>query len=202
MQVRPRRASPTIASATLTGLLALVLLAACGTPPHKEMDQAQGAIDAARAAGADRYAADTFAAAQRSLTLATQAVDQRDYRLALSHAIESREQAQASARLSAETQGRLRGEVERSKAEIKTLVAQATGRLSTAEKTRVSRRLVSESRQSLSAADGLVQKADAAVQAQDFSAAQAALSAAKERISQVITRLDAAMGAQKLRRRG
>lgn len=192
MQVRLRRA----------WVLALVLLAACGTPPHKEMDQAQGAIDAARAAGADRYAAEPFTAAQRSLTLATQAVDQRDYRLALSHAIESREQAQISARLAAETQARLRGEVERSKAEINTLIAQATGRLTTAEKTRVSRRLVSESRQSLAAADGLLQKADAAVQAQDFSAAQAALSGAKERISQVITRLDAAMGAQKVRRRG
>lgn len=183
-------------------MLALVLLAACGTPPHKEMDQAQGAIDAARAAGADRYAVETFAAAQRSLTLATQAVDQRDYRLALNHAIESREQAQTSARLAADTQGRLRAEVERSKAEINTLIAQATGRLTTAEKTRVSRRLVSESRQSLAAADGLVQKADAAVQTQDFSAAQAALSGAKERISQVISRLDAAMGAQKVRRRG
>ena len=31
---------------------------ACTAPPNKEMDQAQGAIDAARAAGADRYAAD------------------------------------------------------------------------------------------------------------------------------------------------
>lgn len=166
------------------------------------MDQAQGAIDAARAAGADRYAAEPFTAAQRSLSLATEAVDQRDYRLALSHAIESREQAQTSARLAAETQARLRGEVERSKAEINALIAQATGRLTTAEKTRVSRRLLSESRQSLAAADGLLQKADAAVQAQDFSAAEAALSGAKERISQVITRLDAAMGAQKVRRRG
>lgn len=192
MQIRLRRA----------WALALVLLAACGTPPHKEMDQAQGAIDAARAAGADRYAAETFAGAQRSLTLATQAVDQRDYRLALNHAIESREQAQTSARLAAETQGRLRGDVERTKAEITALTAQATGRLSTAEKTRVARRIVSESRQSLAAAEGLVQKADAAVQAQDFSAAQAALSGAKERITQVITRLDAAMGAQKVRRRG
>ena len=81
MQVRPLRA----------WVLALVLLAACGTPPHKEMDQAQGAIDAARAAGADRYAADAFTAAQRSLTLASEAVDQRDYRLALNRALESRE---------------------------------------------------------------------------------------------------------------
>lgn len=192
MQVRPLRA----------WVLALVLLAACGTPPHKEMDQAQGAIDAARAAGADRYAADAFAAAQRSLALANEAVDQRDYRLALNHALESREQAQTAARLAADTQVRLRGDYERSMVEIKTLVAQANGRLSTAERNRVARRVVTEARQSLAMADSDVQKAGTAVQAQDFSAAQAALSAAKKRIEQVIARLDAAMGGQNTRRRG
>ena len=183
-------------------MLALVLLAACGSPPNKEMDQAQGAIDAARAAGADRYAAEEFTAAQRSLTLATQAVDQRDYRLALNHAIESREHAQAAAKGAAETQARLRADIERSRLEIMTLLAQANGRLGTAEKTRALRRIVAESRQALSAANADVQKADAALLKQDFSAAQAALTGAKKRISQVIARLDAAMSGQSTRRRG
>jgi hypothetical protein len=183
-------------------MLALVLLAACGSPPNKEMDQAQGAIDAARAAGADRYATEEFTAAQRSLTLATQAVDQRDYRLALNHAIESREHAQAAAKGAAETQARLRGDVERSRLEIMTLLAQANGRLGTAEKTRALRRIVTEARQALTAANADVQKADAALLAQDFSAAQAALTGAKKRISQVIERLDAAMSGQSTRRRG
>ena len=182
-------------------MLVLVLLAACGTPPHKEMDQAQGAIDTARAAGADRYAPDEFRAAERSLTLANEAVGQRDYRLALNHALESRELAQTSARLAAETQAGLRGDVERAKAEVTTLIAQATGRVSTAEKSRVSRRVVTEAHQAIAAANTDVQKADAAVRAQDFSAAQAALSGAKKRISQVITRLDASLGGQNTRRR-
>ena len=182
-------------------ILALVLLAACGAPPNKEMDQAQGAIDAARATGADRYATDEFTAAQRSLTLATQAVDQRDYRLALNHAIESREHAQASARLAAETRALLRGDLERSMAEVKALIAQASGRLGTAEKTRVSRRIVTAARQSLATANADVQKASAAMQSQDFSAAQAALTGAKKRITQVIARLDNAMRGQNARRR-
>lgn len=183
-------------------MLALVLLAACGTPPHKEMDQAQGAIDASRAAGADRYATAEFTAAQRSLSLATQAVDQRDYRLALSHAMESREHAQAAARVAAETQARLRGDAERALVEITALLAQANGRLGTAEKTRVSRRIVTEARQSLATATDDLQKASAAMQSQDFSAAQAALTGAKKRISQVITRLDTAMRGQSTRRPG
>ena len=38
---------------TLSGHRPVVSVAACGDPPEKEMQQAQGAIDAARAAGAD-----------------------------------------------------------------------------------------------------------------------------------------------------
>ena len=193
MQVRPLRA----------WVLALVLLTACGTPPHKEIDQAQGAIDAARAAGADRLATEEFTAATTSLKLANDAVGQRDYRLALSHALDSREHAQNAARLAAETHGRLRGDVERSMAEITALIAQANGRLTTAERTaRVSRRVVADARQSLATANSDVQKAGAAVQAQDFTAAQALLSGAKQRISQVIARLDTAIRGQNTRRRG
>src|SRR5689334_14652310 len=182
--------------------IALALLAvACGTPPHKEIDQAQGAIDAARAAGAHRLATEEFNAAIASLKLANDAVGQRDYRLALNHALESREHAQNAARVAAETHGRLRGEVERSLAEITALIAQANGRLTTAERTRVARRVVTEARQSLATANGDVQKAGAAVQTQDFAAAQKLLSDAKQRISQVITRLDAAMSGKNTRRR-
>ena len=192
MQVRPLRA----------WVLALVRLTACGTPPHKELDQAQGAIDAARAAGADRLAPDEFAAATTSLTLANQAVDQRDYRLALNHALESREHAQNAARAAAEAHGRLRAEVERSITEVTGMLAQAKGRLTTAERTRVSRRVLIDARQSLATADADVQKAGAALEKQDFTGAQAAVAAAKQRISQVIMRLDATMRGQNMRRRG
>ena len=49
--------------------LALSLTIGCGgEPPEKEMQQAQGALDAARAAGADVYATDEYGAAQTALT--------------------------------------------------------------------------------------------------------------------------------------
>ena len=191
MQVRPLRA----------WVLALVLLTACGTPRHKDIDQAQGAIDAARDAGADRLGTEEFNAATTSLRLANEAVGQRDYRLALNHALESREHAQNAARLAAEAHGRLRGDVVRSLAEVTALLAQANGRLATAERNRVARGIVTDARQSLATANTDVQKAGAAVQAQDFAAAQALLSGAKQRISQVIARLDTAMRAQNTRRR-
>jgi hypothetical protein len=191
MQVRSLRAS----------LLALLLLTACGTPPHKEMEQAQGAIDAARAAGAERYAAEELAAATGSLTLATNAAKERDNRLALNHALESREHAQNATRIAAEARQRLHSDVERAMTEMKQLLAQANGRLASAEKSRLPRRTIDDARKSIAAANDDVQKAGAADQAQDFSAAQAALSGAKKRVSQTITRLDAAMRPQNVRRR-
>jgi hypothetical protein len=194
MQVRPLRASA-------LALLLLLLLTACGTPPHKEIDQAQGAIDAAKAAGADRYATEELTAATTSLTAATQAVDQRDYRLALNHALESRERAQNAARIAAETQGKLRAEVERTTTEVKALLAQANGRLTTADKTRVARRVVTDTRQAVATATGDVQKADAALQAGNVAEAQAILARAKQQLSDVIARLDAALRAQNARRR-
>ena len=193
MQVRSLRAS--------TLALLLLLLTACGTPPHKEMDQAQGAIDAARAAGAERYATEQFNAATSSLKAATQAVEQRDYRLALNHALESREHAQDAARVSAETQGKLRAEAERSMLELNALLAQANGRLTTAERTRVPRRVITDSRRAIATAKEEMQKAGAAVQAGDVAAAQVVLSSAKQRLSDVAARLDTALRAQNTRRR-
>src|SRR4029078_2966791 len=76
--------------------------AACGDPPEKEMQQAQGAIDAARAAGADRYAVEEYTAATEALKNARIAVEQRDYRLALNHALDSLERAQEAARQAAD----------------------------------------------------------------------------------------------------
>ena len=76
------------------GLVVGLLAVSCAAPPNKELDQARSAITAAREAGAERFAANEIAAAERELKLAQQAVDERDYRLALNHALESREQAE------------------------------------------------------------------------------------------------------------
>ncbi len=83
-------------------VVAALALASCGSPPDREMQQAEGAIEAARAAGADQYARDEFAAAQDLLKRAGEAIAQRDYRLALNYALDSREQAQNAARLAAD----------------------------------------------------------------------------------------------------
>jgi hypothetical protein len=89
-------------------LLGFLVLAptGCSAPPQKEIDQAQAVIDLARTAGADRYAADEYAAAAAGLLKARAAVDQRDYRQALSYAIDARQLAQTAIRQAGEGKAR------------------------------------------------------------------------------------------------
>ena len=173
-------------------LLAAVLVSSCGEPPNKEMDQAQGAIDAARAAGADRYAATEYTAATDALKRAQDAVAQRDYRLALNEALDSREHAQNAAREASDARAQLRGEVERDMAQIAALIAQANTRLAGATRARVPRRVVDTERRELASVDERVQKAGAAMRADDYLAAREALQGVREKIEQAVRALEPA----------
>jgi len=181
-------------------LAMLLLLPACAEPPNKELGQAQGALDAARAAGAEQYAPAEYQTAADSLKAANDAVNQRDYRLALNNALESRERAQNAARQAAETRARVRSEVERSMAEVAALLAQANARVAAAEKGRGSRRNLREAQQLLARVNEDVQKAGAAMKAGDYIAAQPALSGIRQRIEQVTTLLNQPAGSQSSQR--
>jgi hypothetical protein len=157
------------------------------------MDQAQGAIDAARAAGADRYATTEYAAATDALKNANDAAAVRDYRLALNYALESREQAQNAARGAADAKARVRGEVEHSITEITALIAQGRNRLTAAERARVARRLLQPPRADLAAAEGALQKAGEAVGEEDYLAARDSLNGVKERVDAALTAINATM---------
>jgi hypothetical protein len=179
----------------------LVLLAiACTSPPNKEMDQAQGAIDAARAAGADRYAQAEFSAATTALKNATDAVDQGDYRLALNHAIDSREQAQNAARVAADTRAKVRGDVERSIAEVNALITQVSvwSKSPASARTPRTRRTA---QQVVTQSTAEVQKAGSAMQAEDYAGAQKMLTATKERLQKVLPAAPDTAAAQSTRRR-
>jgi len=181
-------------------VVTLLVLPACAEPPSKEINQAQGALDTARAAGAEQYATDEYRAAATALKSANDAVTQRDYRLALNFALDSRERAQTAAREAADTRVRLRGEMERSMAEVASLLAQANGRVAAAEKTRIPRRTLREAQALLAGVNDDVQKAGAAMKAENYPVARPALDGIKERISKIIAVLDDAAAAQSSRR--
>ena len=168
--------------------LVVVLVAiSCAEPPHKEMDQAQGAIDAARAAGAEQYAAAEFTAATKALAQSNEAVTARDYRLALNYALESREQAQNAARTAADTRAKLRGAVERSIAEAKSLIAQARARMDGPSGAQIPRGTRRTAQQRLKQLEGELQKADASLQAEKYKEADQLLTGIKRQIQSVVT---------------
>jgi hypothetical protein len=78
-------------------LLALVLaslpLAACDQPPAKEIAAAEAALSQARKDGADAFAPEQWKAADAALAQARQKVEAKDYRGALSSAIDASEKA-------------------------------------------------------------------------------------------------------------
>jgi len=179
--------------------LLLALAGACTSPPNKEMDQAQGAIDAARAAGAERYASTEFAAATTALKNANAAVEQGDYRLALNHALDSREQAQNAARVAADTRAKVRGDVEREMAEVNALITQINAWIASPTAARTPRtRRTAQQVVIQSTAD--VQKADSALKSDDYAGAEKLLTASKERLQKVLPAAPKAAAAQSARR--
>jgi hypothetical protein len=189
------------ATASLAALLCGVLIASCGEPPNKEMNQAQGAIDAARAAGAEQYASQEFSAAIEALGHAQEAVAQHDYRLALSHALDSRERAQEAAKQAANQKAVVRSEAERGVSEITTLLAQAGAKLKTAEAARAPRRSLATSRKTVAEADKSVQEARAALARQDYLAARETAGGVADRLKVAIAEIDAALVVRPVRRR-
>lgn len=89
--MKPRRILdlPILAAA----LLGVTLASGCAGWPVQEMSNARQAIVAAEKAGADQYAPDTLAEAQRLLASAKSNSSKGDYRMARDEADQAREKA-------------------------------------------------------------------------------------------------------------
>ena len=164
-----------ILAATLTGT-------ACGDPPDKEMQQAQGAIDAARAAGADRYAPAEYVAAQAALKRATEAVEQRDYRLALNHALDARERAQAAAKEAADHKATARTDAEHAITQVSSTLNEAHARLKATEAGHAPPKTAADARREIEAGDAAVQEARTAFDHADYLGALDALQGVTARL--------------------
>ena len=141
---------------------AAITIGCGGEPPDKEIQQAQGALDTAAAAGAGTYATDEFAAAQLALTNAKTAVDQRDYRLALNHALDSRERALNAAKGAADGKAEARSAAEHALSQADAALASARDTLKAAEERKVPARLLTAPRNGINTAGASLQEARAA----------------------------------------
>ena len=177
-------------------------MATCGDdPPEKEMQQAQAAIDAARAAGADEYAHKELVAAVDALKQARDAVSQRDYRLALNDAIESRERAQSAAQASTDQKATVRAEAERAIREASAALAQTRAELKAAEGRRTPARLLNEARRNIESCEEAVQKARAVVGRGEYRDVAQTLGGQIARLAATARDLDSAGGPPPRRRR-
>ena len=177
--------------ARLLALITAILSANCAEPPHKEMNQAQGAIDAARAAGADKFAAAEFTAAQDALKKSEQAVADGDYRQALSHALDSRERAQNAAKLAVDGRADARGQAERAIAEVATLLSRAHAQLKDADVARLNPRTLQGPRSTIADTENMLQEARTALKAEDYSGVTKALNSAAAELQAALTEIDA-----------
>ncbi len=170
------------------------------------MQQAEGAIEAARAAGAEQYARDEFAAAQDLLKRAGEAVAQRDYRLALNYALDSREQAQNAARLAADGKAIARVEADRATSALVAALAALQARLKTAEAARVPARTLTGPKNAAADGDRRLQEARTAMERGDYASVVSTASAALPRLADAERQLIAAVpppparGVERLRR--
>ncbi len=163
------------------------------------MQQAQDALDAARAAGAGQYAAEEYTAAALALDKSREAVTQRDYRLALSQALDSRERAQAAAHLAADQKAAVRAEVEHSLSGLSAEIDAATAKLKAAQLLRLPAKTLAPVQREIPAAVSAMQKARTAFDQQDYLLTRSSLEGVADRVLKARTELEAAIAQAQLK---
>jgi len=179
---------------------AVALTVACSAPPQKEIDRAQQAVDAARAAGAEQFAPESFAEATTALHQSHEAVNQRDYRLALSRAVDASDRAQEAARAAADNKARTRSQSEAAVSAVNASVNHLHARLKVAEEVRVPSRELAPARATIKQAESALQKARALLAAENYATATQTVSALDAQIRSETRVLEAAITLRTARR--
>ena len=177
---------------SIAAIAAVTVTAACGDPPDKELQQARSAIESARGAGAELYAREEFSAAETALKNATDAVDQRDYRLALNRALDARERAQNAAQEAVTRKAAARADASRALAVAGRALDEARAKLKSAESARAAARILTPARRAIADADLAVQEARTAFGQGAYANANEAAAATTTRLHGVVRDLESA----------
>jgi hypothetical protein len=153
---------------------------ACSEPPTKERDQAQGALEAARTAGAAAYAPAELRTAEQALAGYDAAVGQRDYRLALSLAIDARESAYAAARRAADEKARSRTDAGQLIAAVQKGVTAIAQRLNGKSGPRPTRPIATRLAATLKTSTTALQEARSRMAAEDYQSVVSILTPVRE----------------------
>ena len=180
-------------------LVSALLLCACSAPPQREIDAAERAVHAARGAGAAEYASESFNAATAALSAARDAIGQRDYRLALSRALDARERAQQAEKQAADGKRRARTESEAAIRAVVTTLQELDQKLENATRASVPARDLKTARATVEAAGAALQKARAALADGNYLQARDAIKTTRDDIAAEIRALDESISARQPR---
>jgi Domain of unknown function (DUF4398) len=166
-------------------ILVSSLIAGCGDdPPAKELQQAQQAIDEARASGADRYSNEEFNAAQEAVKRAQAAVVARDYRQALNDALDARDRAQNASKDAVDKKAKAKVDADRTLHDAALTIVDARAKLRAAETAhRVPARVLAPLRRDIDDAETRVQEARTAFDNGDYLTAIPPLNASMQRLN-------------------
>jgi Domain of unknown function (DUF4398) len=171
-------------------LVAAILIAGCSEPPQKEIDQAQSAIDMAKAGGADQYASEEFAGATGSLQKAHASVDQRDYRAALNYAIDARQRAAEAGKQAVVGKAKARHTAEALVTDCSKRVSQLDTGIRGAESARIPPRELRPVKATLTDAQNALQEARSSMDAGNYAEVVSALTEVRRKLDAAITAAD------------
>lgn len=176
-------------------------LSGCSEPPQKEIDQAQAAIDGAKATGADTYAADEYNAAVQALQKSHTSVDQRDYREALNFAIDARQRADEAVRQAATAKAHSKTAAEKLVTDCTTRVRQLDTDLRMADGARVPPRELRTARTTLTDAESALQETRSSMDAGNYAEVVTSLTEVRRKLDGAIRAVDTLRQRQGRRRR-
>lgn len=194
-----RRFTPSSCSIWFIALC--VLTVACAEPPQKEISRAEGAIDAAKAAGAETYATEEFTNALRALERSRAAVDESDYRQALSHALDAFEQAELAAGTAATQKAKARGDLDARLSELSASLGDLEPKLEMAAAAKVPDARLKAPRTALASLERALQEARSDSDNGDLQKAGARLDALTQEIAELGASIDALVEASRPARR-
>jgi hypothetical protein len=175
-------------------------LACGGDPPDREIQQAEEAIASAQSAGADRFAAEEYKAAQDALARSRDAVTARDYRLALNHALDARERALAAASQATTTLAAARSAADMAIGVATRGVATTNAAIQAAEASRAPARSIAALKAAVADAEAQLQEARTAWRDKDYPTATTLAASASEKLSGLSAELDTVSSAARRRR--
>lgn len=165
--------------ACLAGVFAALLCVACAEAPDKPIAAARAGLQEARAAGAERYAADALSAASAALLDAEQAASRRDYARATERADESLERSREAGRLAHERKAAAQGDAGQAIHELEAAIDAARGRVMAADAAaaplaRAQRLALSDTRRAIVVGNVSLQKARTLFAGGDYAQAREA----------------------------